>query len=391
MTVVNGIVVPFLKQNIVVSLDCIYGAETRERVLEISFMEKSVSKKYQCHLMEIKGEMVLEIHRRIVVILPKISKVIVIINPFGGRKKGELIYRKRIEPILKKANVERDIHLTTGMGDAFEYLKKGRWDSYEALMVIGGDGLLHECINGLIKNASRNVSTLSICAIPAGTSNAVARSLGLVDPLQATLRLLQRRIKPRGLLCYDLGREEKIFGIMAMMWGLLADIDLEGDSYRWMGRLRLYLSSLMRICRMRKYAATLKIIPIKGQAEPLEINLSRENYSCFLATIYPWLDKDIVISQKETIDGEAIDIFLIPSARISRGKLLTSLFTADVARLHDDPRMCRHYRAGECCIEFAPDNAPVLDIDGEDHGFAQKVTIKHIPNMVQLVCDDRPV
>lgn len=70
-----------------------------------------------------------------------------------------------------------DVHLTTGHDDAeaaaFAWSREGG----ERLLVLGGDGTLHEAVNGLARAGRLEGVTVSL--IPAGTGNDFARGMGV--------------------------------------------------------------------------------------------------------------------------------------------------------------------------------------------------------------------
>ena len=99
-----------------------------------------------------------------------------IINPIAGGKHGKK-NRKTvalIENILKEKNVEYCLHLTTYKGHARDLtkllIKRGATD----IIVVGGDGTLHEAINGF-----SNFEKVNLGLIPCGTGNDFAKAIGI--------------------------------------------------------------------------------------------------------------------------------------------------------------------------------------------------------------------
>lgn len=68
--------------------------------------------------------------------------------------------------------------------------------TYDALVIVSGDGLVHEVMNGLAKHASPDKAFCTpIAPIPAGSGNGLSLNiLGLcdgLDPCAATLNVLK--------------------------------------------------------------------------------------------------------------------------------------------------------------------------------------------------------
>ena len=106
-----------------------------------------------------------------------------IINPTAGGKRGKKIRKTVaiIENRLKELNVQYKIHVTTYKGHAKAItqaiIEKGATD----VIVVGGDGTLHEVINGFC-----NFERANLGLIPCGTGNDFASSVGIpLDPIKA--------------------------------------------------------------------------------------------------------------------------------------------------------------------------------------------------------------
>ena len=78
------------------------------------------------------------------------KKLYLIVNPEGGAKKGLDILEK-VEPIFSEADIELTILKTKYAGHAEEYANKLPYAGYDGLCAIGGDGTMHEVINGMLK------------------------------------------------------------------------------------------------------------------------------------------------------------------------------------------------------------------------------------------------
>lgn len=68
--------------------------------------------------------------------------------------------------------------------------------TYDALVVVSGDGLVHEALNGLAKHATpEKAFAIPVAPIPAGSGNGLSLNiLGLddgLDPCAATLNVLK--------------------------------------------------------------------------------------------------------------------------------------------------------------------------------------------------------
>ncbi len=123
---------------------------------------------------------------------------LIIVNPVAGRGRALAVWRW-VQPFLIRQFPDPEIHFTTGPGDAER--RADTWSRTHpdaAIVLVGGDGSMHEAINGALPAGLRGPFAL----VPAGTGNDMARNLGLpLDPLAAVERLDPAR--PR---LVDLGR-----------------------------------------------------------------------------------------------------------------------------------------------------------------------------------------
>ncbi|KIJ68916.1 hypothetical protein HYDPIDRAFT_79957 [Hydnomerulius pinastri MD-312] len=187
------------------------------------------------------------------------SKVLrVIINPHGGPGRARKIFTKKVEPILRAAGCKLDVTYTTRANHALE-LAQGMKLDYDALVIVSGDGLVHEVMNGFAKHAQpEKAFCIPIAPIPAGSGNGLSLNLlGLhdgLDPCAAALNVLKGRPMKVDLFSFTQGNQKRI-SFMSQTIGLMADIDIETEHLRWMGDLRFVLGYLRgvvtrRVCKM---------------------------------------------------------------------------------------------------------------------------------------------
>lgn len=94
-----------------------------------------------------------------------------ILNPTSGR--GD-----HVEQVHELAESHGySVKETTHAGHAQEITKQAVADGVELLAVCGGDGTLHEVIQGLA--ASDSLDSVTVCIIPGGTENIVAADIGI--------------------------------------------------------------------------------------------------------------------------------------------------------------------------------------------------------------------
>ncbi len=111
-------------------------------------------------------------------------KALICYNPYSGKQK----VGKNLEYIkgrLKTKYNQIDVYTTTGVGSLTEHLKKVA-NSYDFILVSGGDGTFNETITGLIQGGSKT----KLGYIPGGTCNDVGTMLGLPKNIKKAMKLM---------------------------------------------------------------------------------------------------------------------------------------------------------------------------------------------------------
>lgn len=172
-------------------------------------------------------------------------------NPVAGRGRVSATTLSPVVTALRTQAVEANVIATRGPGTAAEQARDAAQSS-EIVFACGGDGTVHEVLQGL---ALETRSTLGV--LPFGSANVLARHLRLgFDPVRAAVEQVRRpavRV-PLGHITYagNRGRESRFFASLAGAGadGLLAYRTLAAGKHR-VGRLAYYLRAGQLFTRER--------------------------------------------------------------------------------------------------------------------------------------------
>lgn len=139
-----------------------------------------------------------------------IGKLLILVNPHSGRKKGLEIFKTVVAPMLDQAGISYDSIVTTHAGHAEEVMaprgKEGPdgisdVSNYRGLVAVGGDGSMHEIMQGLQRRADglEILRNISLGHIGAGTSNGLSATLAYAS--QVSLCLTPRAYHASILKC----------------------------------------------------------------------------------------------------------------------------------------------------------------------------------------------
>lgn len=139
-----------------------------------------------------------------------------IVNPVSGENKNE----KKSEIIIQhliNSGVKLEVKKTYSKGSAITITKEMVEAGYTKLIVIGGDGTLHEVVNGVMLQQKVKTNEVKIAMFSLGTGNDFIRTLNIPkDYSKATQLLLSEKTKTidAGRVTFFLnGKKQKRFFI----------------------------------------------------------------------------------------------------------------------------------------------------------------------------------
>ncbi|WP_066367042.1 diacylglycerol kinase [Neobacillus fumarioli] len=160
-----------------------------------------------------------------------------IYNPTSGR---ELIRRQLPDILekLEKAGYEASCHATTGAGDATNAARMAVERQYDVVIAAGGDGTIHEVVNGLAEQEYRP----KLGIIPAGTTNDFARALQIPRDVGTAVDIITKG----DLIPVDIGRINDKYFINIAGGGRITELTYEVPSKlkTLLGQLAYYLKGI---------------------------------------------------------------------------------------------------------------------------------------------------
>jgi YegS/Rv2252/BmrU family lipid kinase len=122
--------------------------------------------------------------------------IVLIANPNAGRGQvdGAL---PRVESVLKNENLSYRIVRTTYPGHATEAARQALRNGERYLVAVGGDGTVHEVVNGMVSGGGPLVADAVLGVVAAGSGSDFVRSFGLPpDAEQAARHLSGDQVRP---------------------------------------------------------------------------------------------------------------------------------------------------------------------------------------------------
>lgn len=263
-----------------------------------------------------------------IVTTPK--RLLVVLNPHAGRGAASAAWAAA-EPVLRAAGCAPQVVETKRPGHAREVLSAMPQGTCDAVVVVGGDGTLHEAVNGLMMAGA---PTPPLGLIPAGTGNSLATDLRCFDPGEAARAIVDGQTRPLDVMEVRFGRRadsragteaspkstRTVYAFNIVGWGLAADAGARAHWLRsrapWLGSYRYAVANVLELLCRRVWGARLRLVSGGETEEFVEGDLVMA-----LACNTQHTGAGMRIAPRARLDDGLLDLIIVP--KLSRARLLT--------------------------------------------------------------------
>lgn len=293
------------------------------------------------------------------------DKIKVILNAFGGRlSKQEK--ETLVEQAMQAAGLEYHLELTLQAGHGTELAQQAILDGWPIIVAAGGDGTIHEVINGFMLAAEKD-KTATLGVIPLGTANDMA--IGLQLPTNAAAAC--QRIAIGNTRLIDIGTVNGHFFGNNSAVGLEPAVTINHEQMRWVkGNLRYILAALKAIVQGQPWQMRLVWDDgtYEGPVNLVSVGNGRRSGGFYMTP------------QAEMDDGLLDFLF---DVGLTRWQLLT-LFPKTFNGTHVDHPLVRYLQTRSLSITASPSTP--LHTDGEiiDRK-ALEINYSILPNKLRII------
>lgn len=270
-----------------------------------------------------------------------------IVNPIAGKKKT-LKSLEKVKDVLEKENVPFTVHKTTKVGGAIEIVhaltqppKEGKKKSPVTIVAVGGDGTLHEVLNGIA-----DVNNVRLGVIPSGTGNDFAAAAKIPeDPKKAIRLILEKPAVPTDYLQVGNKRCMNVAGM-----GMDVDVLVRYNKGKHKNKFKYTRCLLKSLC-------TYKGLELEATADG-----KTESYKAFIAAVCNGrqFGGGKTICAPAVIDDGKLDLVIV---RTTKGfKFLRCVLHLVKGKILDNPASV-HILCDEIKVKTNP-KAPI-ELDGE--------------------------
>jgi YegS/Rv2252/BmrU family lipid kinase len=297
----------------------------------------------------------------------------IIRNPRARRATSEAALLAAAEP-LRALGWHIEVQTTAAAGQATELAAEAARGGIEVVAAAGGDGTVHEAVNGLA------ASNTALAVIPCGTANVWAREAGVPLKVAAALRLIGEARRAR----VDLGRVEGAFGsrYFLLMCGIGLDaevvrrVDARPRGKRYLGKAWYGLVGAPEVMRMRPAATQLLLDGVFMERPLLQAVIGNTR-------LYGGVMR---LTSMARIDDGLLDLVVLSgTGSLHRGRLLSRAFRGGLHRRTGDG--VDYVRATR--IEVQSERPLPVQADGE-YLADTPVTISVVPSALTVLLPRRP-
>lgn len=201
-------------------------------------------------------------------------KLLVFVNPFGGRKRAPIIYQRKVAPIFQMAGISVELITTRYAGHAKECLLEMDLSLFDGVVCVGGDGMVNEIVNGVLLRAQRDAGvdandpysrlqpgTIKIGVIPAGSTDAlVCTTTGENSPVTSALLIAMGAEIGVDVASIHSGERLVRYSSGFLSYGFFGDNIKASEKFRWMGPLRYNWTGWQTFLKHHVYEGELKLL-----------------------------------------------------------------------------------------------------------------------------------
>lgn len=197
-------------------------------------------------------------------------RLLVFINPHGGRGQAPALFYDTILPLFSLAGIETKIVLTERANHARDLLQSLPLSHLDGVISVGGDGMFSEVFNGVLLRTASDAGLdpssgqiiqprIRVGFIPGGSTDCIALCLhGTNDPVTAALHIiLGDSLKSDAVSVHTAAGLERICMTM-VSYGYFGDLLRFSERLRWMGPKRYDVAGIKTFLRSKAYSGTLQ-------------------------------------------------------------------------------------------------------------------------------------
>ncbi|SDM87436.1 lipid kinase, YegS/Rv2252/BmrU family [Sediminibacillus halophilus] len=266
---------------------------------------------------------------------------------YNGNKKEEAGQNlQQVLPVLAKAISSLHVIQTTSLEELHETCKEYA-SEVDVIIILGGDGTIHECINAIAGLEKRP----AVAVLPGGTCNDFSRMLGMPQNMrQAAEAIVNGQTR-----AVDIGQSDSRYFLNFWGIGLVTEtsINIDKEQKRRLGVLSYFLSALRTINQADSFGYRIKADGEEIEGEAVLIVVLNGKY---IGT------QEIPVWTITPQDGK-LDVLIVKNSSLAMFRELMMMNQEDV----DTEALTElsHLQVSQAEIEVKGQEERQIDMDGE--------------------------
>lgn len=312
----------------------------------------------------------------------------IVINPHSGKGQAVKIF-EQVRPLLDRSNLTYTVTKTTSAADTKNLVLNLNLQETDGLVIVGGDGTIHDAIAGLMSRGDRDAIKLPLGILPGGTANGLCKSIlastgESYNPINAAFIIAKGRQQNFDLAIVNHNGQD-YYSFLSLAWGLISDVDIESEKLKFLGALRFDVYALILMSLLRTYKGRFSYLPhpdfeqIQKQENSSVTGwqVMEDNFIFLWAMNTPWAAYDMNVTPYASLNDGAIDV-LVMRQGTSRWELLQALLRCGKGQHLSLPHM-EYYKVSAFKLEPLTDKG-ILVVDGEPVDYTL-IEMKVMPNL----------
>ena len=295
--------------------------------------------------------------------IKKQKRLLFLVNPSAGRGRGEIKFIKAKNQ-LKEHSIDADMFISEGHGEIRKFICDEDLKSFDGICTIGGDGTIHEAIDGLMRSGKSKYLPLGV--FPGGSGNSFCNDLSIYSDISALSNIIDFKTSPIDIM--EIKHLDHInYSANIIGWGIASEVNILAEKLRFLGGIRYSIASL--ICIFRLVPKEMNFI--------IEGDVITGKGLLFLALNTKYTGKGMRMAPKAKLNDGLIDIILFREAsKLRVFKIFMEVFTGS----HINDSLVEYYQVKKFEIKNFEEH---LNIDGENKGITP-ISVDVLPKSLNI-------
>ena len=294
------------------------------------------------------------------------KKICCIVNPVSGLKKSLKVYYEA-KNYFEKFNFCTSLFVSEYPNHIKDYVSQIDKNTFDRLIVFGGDGTINEVVNGL--QNSNNLQSFKLGIVPTGSGNSVAHDTGLLDIEDSIQKCVGNDYMKMDVNQVDFDSFSRL-SVSVLGWGMFSFGNIRAEKLRLLGPIRYDVASIITLLENKVHKAE---IQVDGEHKMLEC-------AFIVGCNSKHTGKGMIVAPKGGFADKKIDLISV-GKDVNRFQVF-EVFQKVYKGTHIDLPFVENIKVDSFSID--PGEMSYYNIDG-DIVQSQKASVRVIPEAINLL------